>query len=102
MATVKSARDPWQRAPTDLQGLVTERFLTALQNMRPEIENSGLLDANSSDARLTVEDVKLDGSTATARALFAGRMVGRHRLNIYLVEDHGVWKIDDVKLIEDD
>ncbi len=98
--TVKGAQDPWQRTRTDLHPLVTERFLSGIENLRPEIDGSEILDRETSDTRLTVEDVNINGTSATAHVIFTGRMVGRQRLNIYLVQDHGDWKIDDVKPIE--
>jgi hypothetical protein len=98
--TVKSAQDPWERARIDLKSLATERFLSSMENTRPDLDGSGLIDAHNFDARLAVEDVSIKGGAATAQIMVVGRMIGRHRLNVYLVKEDRTWKIDDVKLIE--
>jgi hypothetical protein len=98
--TVKSAQDPWQRARIDLKSLTTERFLSSMENARPDLDGSGLIGGRNFDARLVVEDVSIKGGAATARVAVMGRMIGRQRLSVYLVKDDRTWKIDDVKLIE--
>lgn len=98
--TVRNAQDPWQRARVDLQPLVTERFLASIENMRPDFDGSGLINGRNFDARLAVDDVAVNGRAATAQVMVAGRGIGRQRLNVYLVQEEGKWKIDDVKLVD--
>lgn len=98
--TVKSAQDPWQRARIDLKSMVTERFLTSIENSRPDLDGSGMIDGRNFDARLTIDNVNINGGAATARVTVAGRMIGQQLLNVYLLKEDRMWKIDDVKLIE--
>jgi Protein of unknown function (DUF3828) len=98
--TVKSAQDPWQRARIDLKSMVTERFLTSIENSRPDFDASGMIDGRNFDARLTIDNVDVNGGAANARVTVAGRMMGRQMLNVYLLKEDRTWKIDDVKLIE--
>jgi hypothetical protein len=65
--TVKSAQDPWQRAQVDLKPMVTERFLTSIENARPDIDASAMMDGRNFDAHLTIENVDVNGGAATAR-----------------------------------
>ena len=98
--TVKSAQDPWQRARIDLKSMVTESFLTSIENSRPNLDGNGMIDGRNFDARLTIDNVNVNGGTATARVRVAGRMMGQQMLNVYLLKEDRMWKIDDVKLIE--
>ena len=98
--TVRSAQDPWQRARIDLKSLVTDRFLTSIENSRPDFDGSGLIDGRNFDARLTIDNVDVNGGAANARVTVVGRMIGQQMLNIYLLKEDQTWKIDDVKLIE--
>src|SRR2546421_4360724 len=92
---VKSAQDPWQRARIDLKPVATERFLASIENTRPGLDGSEIWDGHNFDARLTIENVSINGGTATARVIVVGRMIGRQILNVYLVKDDRAWKIDD-------
>jgi hypothetical protein len=97
---VKTAQNPWQRARIDLKPVATERFLTSIENERPDLDGSGMLDGRNFDARLAIDNVRINGGTATAEVIVTGRMIGRQMLNVYLVKDDRTWKIDDVKLID--
>jgi hypothetical protein len=97
---VKSAQDPWQRARSDLKSRVTERFLTSIENSRPDLDGSGMMDGRNFDAHLAIDNVDVNGGSATARVTVSGRMIGRQMLNVYLLKENRTWKIDDVKLIE--
>jgi hypothetical protein len=97
---VKSAHDPWQRARIDLKPLVTERFLSSIENSRPNLDAPGIIDGRDFDARLAIDDVNVNGGVATARVTVSGRMIGHQMLNVYLLRENRTWKIDDVKLIE--
>jgi hypothetical protein len=98
--TVKSAQDPWRRAPIDLKPVATDRFLTSIENTRPDLDGSGMLDAHNFDARLAIQNVNINGGAATARVIVVGRMIGRQILDVYLVKENRTWKIDDIKLID--
>jgi hypothetical protein len=98
--TIKSTQNPWQRARTDLKSIVTERFLTSIENSRPDLDGTGVTDGRNFDARLAINNVNVNGGTATARVTVSGRMIGRQMLNVYLLKENRTWKIDDVKLIE--
>jgi len=69
--------------------------------MRPELEASPFTDAQSFDAKLSVEKVTTDRRSATVRIGLSGRLAGQHALNVYLVKVDGRWKVDDVKLLEE-
>lgn len=97
---VRSAQNPWQRAPIDLKPLVTQRFLSSIENTPPDLDGSGMVDGHNVDARLAIEDVNINGAAATARVMVVGRMIGRQMLSVYLVKEDRSWKIDDVKLID--
>jgi hypothetical protein len=98
--TVKSAQDPWQRARIDLKSVVTDRFLTSIENARPDLDGNGIMDGRNFDARLAIDNVNVNGGAATARVTVSGRMIGQQMLNVYLLKEGRTWKIDDVKLIE--
>jgi hypothetical protein len=100
LVMVKSGQDPWQRARIDLKSMMTERFLTSIENSRPDLDGSGVIDGRNFDARLAIDNVNVNGGAATARVTVSGRMIGRQMLNVYLLKENRTWKIDDVKLIE--
>ncbi len=97
--TLKNGQDPLQRARTGLRPFATDRFLTSVQSVRSDLESNALIDPQSFDARLAVENVEAKGAAATARVVLTGRSVGRQTLNVFLLKEETGWKIDDVKLI---
>jgi hypothetical protein len=98
---LKSGVNPLEQKRTELKEFVTDGFLTSIDNMRPELEADSFMDAQSFDARLSVEKVTRDGRAATVRIGLSGRISGQHVLNVYLVKVEDRWKIDDVKVIEE-
>ena len=98
---LKSGVNPLEQKRTELKEFVTDGFLTSIDNMRPELEADSFMDAQSFDARLSVEKVTKDGRAATVRIGLSGRISGQHVLNVYLVKVEDRWKIDDVKVIEE-
>ena len=98
---LKSGVNPLEQKRTELKEFVTDGFLTSIDNMRPELEADSFMDAQSFDARLSVEKVTKDGRAATVRIGLSGRISGQHVLNVYLVKIEDRWKIDDVKVIEE-
>lgn len=99
--TLKSGEDPLLRARTGLRPFATDRFLTSVQSLRSSLESNALLDPQSFDARLGVENVETKGAAATARVVLTGHTIGKQTLNVFLVREETGWKIDDVKLIDD-
>ena len=98
---LKSGVNPLEQKRTQLQEFVTEGFLTSIDNMRPELESSPVMDAQSFDAKLSIEKITADGRTATVRIGLSGRMSGQHVFNVYLIKVEGRWKVDDVKAVEE-
>ena len=100
LRALKSGVNPIEQKRAELKEFVTDNFLTIIDNMRPELEASPLMDAQSFDAKLSVEKVTADRWSATVRIGLSGRLAGQHALNVYLVKVDGRWKVDDVKLLE--
>ena len=97
---LKSGVKPLQQKRTELKQFVTDNFLASIDNMRPELEASSFMDAQSFDAKLSIEKVTTDRRAATVRIGLSGRLSGQHALNVYLIRVDGRWKVDDVKLLE--
>jgi hypothetical protein len=97
---LKSGINPLEQKRAELKEFVTDGFLASIDNMRPELEASPFMDAQSFDAKLSVEKVTSDHRAATVRIGLSGRLFGQHALNVYLVKIDGRWKVDDVKLLE--
>ena len=82
MRELKSGADPLEQKRTELQQFVTESFLTSIDNMRPELEASPFMDAQSFDARLSIEKITKNNHAATVRIGLSGHMSGQHVLNV--------------------
>ena len=98
---LKSGVNPLEQKRTELKEFVTEGFLTSIDNMRPELEASPFMDAQSFDAKLSIEKITKDSRAATVRIGLSGRISGHHVLNVYLIKVEGRWKVDDVKAVEE-
>ena len=98
---LKSGVDPLEQKRTELKEFVTDGFLTSIENMRTELGSSPFMDAQSFDAKLSIEKITKDRHAATVRIGLSGRISGQHVLNVYLVKVEGRWKVDDVKAVED-
>jgi hypothetical protein len=98
---LKSGVNPLEQKRAKLKEFVTDNFLISIDNMRPELEASPVMDAQSFDAKLSIEKVTSDRRAATVRIGLSGRLSGQHSLNVYLVIVDGRWKVDDVKLLEE-
>jgi hypothetical protein len=98
---LKSGVNPLEQKRTELKEFVTDGFLTSIDNMRPELEASPFMDAQSFDAKLSIEKITKDSRAATVRIGLSGRISGQHVLNVYLVKVEGRWKVDDVKVVEE-
>ena len=97
---LKSGVNPLEQKRTELKEFVTEGFLTSIDNMRAELEASPFMDAQSFDAKLSIEKITKDSRAATVRIGLSGRISGQHTLNVYLVKIKGRWTIDDVKAVD--
>jgi len=98
---LKSGVNPLEQKRTKLKEFVTEGFLTSIDNMRPELAASPFMDAQSFDAKLSIEKITKDTRAATVRIGLSGRISGQHVLNVYLIKVEGRWKVDDVKAVEE-
>jgi len=100
LRALKSGANPLEQKRAELKEFVTDNFLASIDNMRPELEASPFMDAQSFDAKLSIEKVTSDRRAATVRIALSGRLTGQHALNVYLLKVDGRWKVDDVKLLE--
>ena len=100
VSELKSGVNPLAEKRTELKEYVTDGFLTSIDTMRSELETSPFMDAQSFDARLSIEKVTKDRRAATVRIGLSGRLSGQHKLNVSLIKVDDKWKIDDVKPIE--
>ena len=98
---LKSGVNPLEQKRTELKEFVTDGFLTSIENMRTELESNPFMDAQSFDAKLSIEKITKDSHAATVRIGLSGRICGQQVLNVYLVKVEGRWKVDDVKAVED-
>jgi Protein of unknown function (DUF3828) len=97
---LKAGVNPLAQERSELKEYVTDGFLTSMDNMRAELEASSFMDAQTFDARLSIQKVTKDTRNATVRIGLRGRAFGEHTLNVYLIKVAGRWKIDDVKPVE--
>jgi hypothetical protein len=98
---LKSGVNPLEQKRSELKEFVTEGFLTSIDNMQSELEASPFVDAQSFDAKLSIQKITKDSHPATVRIELSDRISGQHVLNVYLIKVEGRWKIDDVKLVEE-
>jgi hypothetical protein len=98
---LKSGVNPLEQKRSELKEFVTEGFLTSIDNMQPELEASPFADAQSFDAKLSIQKITKDSHAATVGIKLSERISGQHVLNVYLIKVEGRWKIDDVKLVEE-
>lgn len=96
---LKSGVNPLAQKRAELEEFVTDGFLTSIDNMRPQREP--FMDAQSFDAKLSIEKITKDSRAATVRIGLSGRISGQHVLNVYLIKVEDSWKIDDVKAVEE-
>ena len=73
---LKSGVNPLEQKRTELQQFVTEGFLTSIDNMRPDLEASPFMDAQSFDATLSIEKITKSSRGATVRILAPVEFVG--------------------------
>jgi hypothetical protein len=88
----------------EMKRFATERLLKEIDRMKkgPDgLDGDYFVDAQDFDdlwaKNITVSDVKIGGTKATAEVLLAGKGEMRRRLQVSLVKDGGNWKVDKVK-----
>jgi Protein of unknown function (DUF3828) len=88
----------------ELRRFATERLLKEIDRMKkgPDgLDGDYFVDAQDFDElwakNITVSDVKVSGTKASAEVLLAGKGDMRRRLQVSLVKDGGIWKVDKVK-----
>lgn len=88
----------------ELKRFATERLLKEIGRMKkgPDgLDGDYFVDAQDFDElwakNITVSDVKISGTKASAEVLLAGKGEMRRRLQVLLVKDGGIWKVDKVK-----
>jgi hypothetical protein len=91
----------------ELKRFATDRLLKEIDRMKKGpvgLDGDYFVDAQDFDAlwarNITVTDVKISGTKATADVLLAGKGDMRRRLQVSLVRDGSVWKVDRVKARE--
>jgi hypothetical protein len=89
---------------TELKRFATERLLKEIDRMKkgPDgLDGDYFVDAQDFDPlwakNISISDVKISGTKASAEVLLAGKGDMRRRLQVSLVKDGGVWKVDKVK-----
>jgi hypothetical protein len=97
---LKSGINPLEQKRAELKQFVTDDFLVSLDNMRSELEAGPFVDAQSFDAKLSIEKITSDRATARVRVGLTSRLFGQRAVYVYLVKVDGTWKVDDVKLVE--
>ena len=97
---VKSGINPLEQKRAELKQFVTDDFLVSLDNMRSELAAGPFVDAQSFDAKLSIEKITSNRATARVRVGLTGRLFGQRAVDVYLVKVDGTWKVDDVKLLE--
>jgi len=88
----------------EMKRFATERLLKEIDRMKkgPDgLNGDYFVDAQDFDdlwaKNITVSDVKLSGTKASAEVLLAGKGEMRRRLHVSLVKDSSIWKVDKVK-----
>lgn len=88
----------------ELKRFATERLLKEIDRMKkgPDgLDGDYFVDAQDFDElwakNITVSDVKISGTKASAEVLLAGKGDMRRRLQVSLLKDGGAWKVDKVK-----
>lgn len=88
----------------ELKRFATERLLKEVDRMKkgPDgLDGDYFVDAQDFDdlwaKNIAVSDVKISGTKATADVLLTGKPDMRRRLQVFLVKDGDIWKVDKVK-----
>ena len=105
---LKNNVNPLTERRTELKQFLSERMFTSIDNLRLSstgFDGSALLDPQQFDqnwhSQIGIEQIKTRGGTATARVTLMGRLLGKQIFNVALIREDGLWKVDDVKIIDD-
>jgi len=105
---LKNNVNPLTERRTELKQFLSDRMLTSIDNLRLTsngFHGNTLLDPQQFDrnwhSQIAIEQIKTRGGTATARVTLAGRVIGKQIFNVALIKEDGLWKIDDVKIVDD-
>jgi hypothetical protein len=102
---LKNNVNPLTERRTELKQFLTERMLTSIDNLRGSNGfGDALLDPQQFDqdwhSKIAIEPIETRGRKATARVTLIGRLLGNRIFNVALIKEDGLWKVDDVKLVE--
>lgn len=98
---LKRGENPLARKAWEMTPFATSALLQSIGNRREQPGEHPFARSRRFDGRLHVEDLIVRGKTARARITVAGHAIGIHQLAVSLVRENSVWKIDDVKLLDD-
>ena len=105
---LKNNVNPLTERRTELKQFLSERMFTSIDNLRLSsngFDGSALLDPQQFDqdwhSKIAIEQVKTHGGMATARVTLTGRLIGKQIFNVGLIKENGLWKVDDVKIVDD-
>lgn len=104
---LKNNVNPLTERRTELKQFLSERMFTSIDNLRLSngFDGTALLDPQQFDqnwhSQIAIEQIKTRGGTATARVTLTGRLLGRQIFNVALIKEDGLWKVDDVKIVDD-
>ena len=105
---LKNNVNPLTERRTELKQFLSKRMLTSIDNLRLSsngFDGNALLDPQQFDqswhSQIGIEQIKTRGGTATARVTLTGRLLGKQIFNVALIKEDGLWKVDDVKIVDD-
>ena len=105
---LKNNVNPLTERRTELKQFLSKRMLTSIDNLRLSsngFDGNALLDPQQFDqswrSEIGIEQIETRGGTATARVTLTGRLLGEQIFNVALIKEDGLWKVDDVKIVDD-
>jgi len=103
MTELIANREPLKER-AEIKRYATERLLKEIEKKQKSEDGLGadyFVDAQDFDnlwaKNITISNLKVSGSNATAEVLLAGKGEMRRRLKVWMVNDGGSWKIDKVQ-----
>jgi len=104
---LKNNVNPLTERRTELKQFLTERMLTSIDNLHigsRGFDGDALLDPQQFDrdwhSKIAIEQIETRGRTAMARVTLTSRFFGERIFNVGLAKEDGLWKVDDVKIVE--
>jgi len=105
---LKNNVNPLTERRTELKQFLSERMFRSIDNLRLSsngFDGNALLDPQQFDqswrSEIGIEQIETRGGTATARVTLTGRLLGEQIFNVALIKEDGLWKVDDVKIVDD-